>query len=138
MKKCLAFSFALLVSVLVPFAAGQKKETVTNARGKYLVENVGLCADCHTPRDQNGEPIKSQWLMGAPIMFKSTVPIPWAEQAPQIAGLPSWTRDVALKLLMTGIDANGRHPRPPMPEYRFNRQDAQAVVDYLQALGSSK
>jgi len=127
-----------LVASLLPLAAAQKhSSSAANPRGKYLVEGIGLCADCHTPRDQKGEPIKSQWLMGAPIMFKPTVSMPWADQAPQIAGLPGWTKEAAIKFLTTGIAYNGYPARPPMPQYRFNRADAEAVVAYLKALTPS-
>jgi hypothetical protein len=35
---------------------------------------------------------------------------------------------------MTGIGKNNLPPRPPMPSYRFNVQDAQAIVAYLKSL----
>lgn len=35
-------------------------------RGRYLVEALGHCAECHTPRDVTGGLDRSQWLMGAP------------------------------------------------------------------------
>ena len=83
MKKALfgLIAFALL---LVPFLAGQKQKpraasAATVARGKYLVEGIGLCGDCHTPHDEKGEPIKEQWLKGATLPFKPIVPMPvWA------------------------------------------------------------
>jgi len=49
-------------------------------RGKYLVENVGMCGDCHTPHNEKGEPIREKWLQGSPLAFKPTVPMPvWAQ-----------------------------------------------------------
>lgn len=35
------------------------------ARGRYLVEGLGHCGECHTPRDIAGGLDRSQWLMGA-------------------------------------------------------------------------
>ncbi|MCB1407253.1 MAG: cytochrome c [Rhodobacteraceae bacterium] len=35
------------------------------ARGRYLVEALGHCAECHTPRDITGGLDRSQWLAGA-------------------------------------------------------------------------
>ena len=35
-------------------------------RGRYLVEALGHCAECHTPRDVTGGLDKSQWMQGAP------------------------------------------------------------------------
>jgi mono/diheme cytochrome c family protein len=35
-------------------------------RGRLLVEGVGHCAECHTPRDRFGGLIEDRWLAGAP------------------------------------------------------------------------
>lgn len=35
-------------------------------RGRYLVEALGHCAECHTPRGLLGQPDYSRWLGGAP------------------------------------------------------------------------
>lgn len=128
----------------VPFLAGQKPRprgpsAATLARGKYLVEDVGLCGDCHTPHNEKGESIREKYLQGASLDFKPTAPIPvWADQASNIAGLPGWDRDAAIKFMMTGVAYNGLPSRPPMPQFRFNVQDAQAIVAYLQSLAPAK
>jgi mono/diheme cytochrome c family protein len=142
-KRMLLCTIALAL-LLVPLLAGQKKKprstsAATLARGKYLVENVGLCGDCHTPHNEKGEPIQEQTLQGAMLPFKPTVPIPvWADKAVNIAGLPGWEKDAAIKFLMTGIASNNLPARPPMPQYRFNQQDAEAIVVYLQSLEPAK
>jgi mono/diheme cytochrome c family protein len=127
-----------------PLLAGQKPKphgpsATTLARGKYLVENVGLCGDCHTAHNDKGEPIPGKYLQGAPLDFKPTVPMPvWADNASNIAGLPGWDRDAAIKFMMTGLAQNGLPARPPMPQFRFNVQDAQAIVAYLKSLPPAK
>jgi len=142
-KKMLVGVVALSLWI-VPVMAGQKQKrravsTAAITRGKYLVENVGLCGDCHTPRNDKGEAVREQWLKGAPIEFKPTIPMPvWAEKAPNIAGLPGWDKDAAIKFMMTGIGSNDLPSRPPMPRYRFNVQDAQAIVAYLKSLEPAK
>jgi mono/diheme cytochrome c family protein len=108
------------------------------ARGRYLVEGVGLCADCHTPRNERGEFVLAHWLRGAPIGFAPTVPMPaWAVAAPPIAGLPSLPTDDAVRFLMEGKRPDGTMPRPPMPSYRLNEADARAMVAYLKSLGDT-
>jgi len=104
------------------------------ARGKYIVENIGMCGDCHTPHDEKGEPIAAQTLRGAPLAFKPMVPMPWADKAPNIAGLRGWEEGDAIKFLMTGKAYNDLPPRPPMPGYKLNKEDATAVVRYLRSL----
>src|SRR5689334_18068510 len=135
--KRLIFGGLAVALIVAPMLAGQKHKAHSTtaasvARGKYLVESVGLCGDCHTPRNAKGEAIEEQWLKGAPLGFAPTTPMPvWADKAPGIAGLPGWERDTAIRFLMTGIGKNNLPPRPPMPSYRFNVQDAQAIVAYL-------
>lgn len=103
-------------------------------RGKYLVESVGMCADCHSPRDQKGQYIKEKWLSGSTLAFKPTVPMPvWAPTAPSLRSLPNYTDEQAVKLLTTGVSRTGNPLRPPMPEFRFNEEDAKAVIAYLRS-----
>ena len=40
--------------------------TEAEARGRYLVEAVGHCSECHTPRDAFGGPVMAQFLAGGP------------------------------------------------------------------------
>jgi len=108
-------------------------------RGRYLVRQVGLCGDCHTPFNEKGQPIEEKALQGARIMFKPTVPMPkWGEYAPPIAGLPGFTDEQAITFLTTGKNVSGQFASPPMPPFRFNKSDAAAVVAYLRSLKSGQ
>lgn len=40
--------------------------TTEQARGRYLVEALGHCGECHTPRNALGGLDRSRWLAGAP------------------------------------------------------------------------
>ncbi|HEX6879891.1 MAG TPA: c-type cytochrome [Terriglobales bacterium] len=121
-------------TAVVTMAQTSGKGNTKLEHGKYLVNQVGLCADCHSPRDQKGEFIKEKWLEGAPIMFSPSIEIPWAGTAPPLAGLEGWTDAEAMKFLTTGIDKDGKNARPPMPPYRFSESDASAVLAYLRSL----
>jgi len=55
-------------------------------------------------------------------------------KAPAIAGLPGYTKEESIRLLMDGLTRDGRRPDPPMPQFRLNRADAEAVVAYLKSL----
>lgn len=105
------------------------------ALGRHLVEDVGLCADCHSPRNEHGEFIREKWLHGSPLGFAPTVPMPvWGPVAPPIAGLPNYNDAEALTLLTKGTTNHGGAPRPPMPAFRFSKTEAQAVIAYLRTL----
>jgi mono/diheme cytochrome c family protein len=63
-------------------------------RGRYLLEEVAKCAECHTPRDANGDLKHDAWLQGAPIWISPVKPIRnWADRAPALAGFPSFTEE---------------------------------------------
>ena len=107
-------------------------------RGKYVVERVAMCQDCHSPRGEDGVFLEERWLGGAPLGFSPVAPMTWSEVAPPIAGLPTMSEDQAVSFLMNGVKPDGTHARPPMPEYRLNRQDAQAVVVFLKSLSPAE
>ncbi|HEU6449036.1 MAG TPA: c-type cytochrome [Verrucomicrobiae bacterium] len=136
MKWHFRLSFFVLALAVLPLHAQQ---TNLLARGKYLVESAGACADCHTARDWKGTPDRDHWLGGAKLDFKPARLMPWAEMAPPIAGLPQFAKDEqATKFFETGINSAGKSCSPPMPQYRFNHDDAQAIVAYLRSLSPLK
>jgi mono/diheme cytochrome c family protein len=53
-----------LLNFNADFVAPPSEDPVL-ARGRYLVEALGHCAECHTPRDVLGGLDRSQWLAGA-------------------------------------------------------------------------
>ncbi len=132
--RLLAFLFGIATTIPLVAADTATPDALLN-RGRYLVEGVGLCADCHSPRNEKGEFVTAHWLRGAPIGFTPAVPMPvWAPVAPPIAGLPSMTAEQAVQFLMEGKRPDGSMPRPPMPAYRLNEADARAMVAYLKSL----
>src|SRR5579862_3891307 len=83
----------------IPATAGAQ----SIAHGKYIVQRTSMCSDCHTPRDDKGQLIMSQELQGAPIGSAPIHPMPWADTAPPIAGLPShFTTEQMVTFLETG------------------------------------
>jgi mono/diheme cytochrome c family protein len=125
--------FAGAVALMAATAAQAQTDLV--ARGKYLVEAIGGCNDCHSPMDQTGKVIPGRALMGAPLMFAPTVPIPWAPVAPPIAGGPAGYTDAQLvSFLQTGVRPDGSMAKPPMPAFRLNAEDARAMTAYLKSL----
>ncbi len=135
---------AAVTLLLAPAVFGQHAKpraasAAAIARGKYLVNNIGMCNDCHTPHNEKGEFLSEQLLQGTLLPFKPIVPMPvWAEKSVNIAGLPGWEKDAAIKFFMTGIAYNGLPARPPMPQYRFTQQDAESIVAYLTSLAPQK
>ena len=121
---------------LAQISLAQSNDAAQVARGKYLVQHVAMCGDCHTPRDDKGMPLPGKELAGAPLGFKPLAPMPWAPTAPEIAGLPGW-KDAQIVTFLTTGKLDGREPNPPMPGYRLSAADARAVVAYLRTLGGA-
>lgn len=120
-------------------AQGSKTTSKANliARGKYIVEGVAACSDCHTPRGENGESDRSKWLAGAPVFFQPAKPVPgWPITAPRLAGSPPGSDAEIITLLTTGLWRDGKPLRLPMPRFRMTRSDAEAVSTYLRSLDS--
>lgn len=115
--------------------ATNKTETGDVARGKYIVEGLARCGQCHTPRESDGSPDRSHELQGAAVWLRSAEPqSDWPLQAPRIAGIPPGTDAEMAKLLTTGIWRDGKPLRAPMPQFRMTQNDAEAVVAYLKSL----
>ena len=137
-KVCLAVVFSLVTWWLAGAADRDKGDRIENgiSRGRYLVEGVAMCGQCHTPRSQTGELVETRYLQGAPVPVSAppNFRIDWAYKAPAIAGLPGYTMQEGIKLLMEGVTPDGRIPRAPMPKFRLTRGDAEAVVTYLKSL----
>jgi len=104
------------------------------ARGDYLVNGVVLCGDCHTPRDQTMALDETRKLQGGQIP-PSGPPDVFATFAPPLAGGPAnFSEEQFISFLQTGVRPDGSHPRPPMPPYRLNEEDARAVAAYIRSL----
>ena len=104
-------------------------------RGRYLVEEVAKCTECHTPRGERGELQKDSWLQGAPIWIMPVKKIPnWADRAPALAGFPSFTEAQGERVLEQGTGPEGEDLRPPMHIYHLKHEDAKAIIAYLRSL----
>jgi mono/diheme cytochrome c family protein len=118
---------------------GQAPATTTRvtgdaARGDYLVHSVAMCVQCHSPRDERGRIIVEQEFTGAPMPVRGPSWHPdFPYRAPALKGLPGFTDEQIVMLLTEGHAGDRPSPRPPMPPFRMNRADAEAVVAYLRS-----
>jgi len=136
-------SLVLFVTLAVAVSIGWTKPKPVSVppdkseieRGRYLVEDVAMCGECHTPRDARGELNRNAWLQGAPIWIMPVKSNPnWAPSAPALAGFPSFTEEEAERVLERGIGPEGETLRPPMHIYHMKPEDAKAIIAYLKSL----
>jgi mono/diheme cytochrome c family protein len=107
-------------------------------RGRYLVEDIAMCEECHTPRDAAGNLDESRRLQGAQIWIMPVHANPnWAMNAPGLAGFGGYTDDQGVAILEKGMGPNGEAIRQPMHIYHMNHADAQAIIAYLRSLSSA-
>ena len=108
-------------------------------RGKYLVEQVAQCQNCHTPRGADGQLDSSKWMKGALLDLQPIQPIKdWHKTSPDLTpGSRLWQRwgeKGITEFLKTGKGPGGHAADPPMPTYNLKPEDAEAVVEYLKEL----
>ena len=105
-------------------------------RGAYLVQGLGHCAACHTPRNALGASISRQDLSGGIIPVLN-----W--HAPAITGgttgLGNWRTDEIATLLGTGVSERGATFGPMVEVVSTSLQhlparDLNAMAVYLQSL----
>lgn len=137
----------LSLGLVVHAAAGQKSpESVPPApkvtlppgnatHGRYLVEHVAMCVECHSGRDSSGQILASETYLGGNIPLAPPWATDWAMRAPRNRGLLGYDDAAALRLLTEGaIGRDGRQLRLPMPRFRMTPQDASDVIAYLRSL----
>ena len=116
-------------------------------RGRYLVEHVALCGDCHTPRNFIGAPKQSLYMAGA-----SEKNGPLGEAVPNITpdketGIGDWRRQDIAELLLTGIKPDADNVQGLMYEviqgtphgYKdMSKEDALAIAVYIKSIPAIK
>lgn len=133
MWRAMFFRAASVSGQALPTREGQDEWN----RGLYLVEGLGHCAACHTPRNRLGGLSRHQALGGGVIPVQN-----WYAPAlnhPQEAGLAEWEVDEIVQLFQTGMAPRG-NTLGPMAEVVWNSlqylepADLRAMAVYLQDL----
>ena len=107
-------------------------------RGRYLVQDVAMCSECHTPREANGDTDNSRYLQGAAIWITPVHPTTsWGMRAPALAGFEGFTEEQGEQILEKGTGPNGLAIQQPMHIYHMDHADAQAIIAYLRSLPSA-
>ena len=103
--------------------------------GRYIVERIAMCGECHSTRNEAGDVIAGTRFRGGHMPAQVPWPADWPVQVPRIAGLPGYSDAEALRLLTSGaIKRNGQQARAPMPRFRMTPQDAADVIAFLRSM----
>jgi cytochrome c2 len=133
------FKPLLAAALTAACAAAQPASKADVERGRYLVEEVAKCQDCHTPRNEQGQLDRTKWLMGAVLGITPVNPIQgWHKAAPGITSsgpiFERWKDEGLTQYLITGKTPRGGVAGPPMPTYTLKKEDAEAITAYLTSL----
>lgn len=130
-------SAAVMAAGLGALSANAYAETPLE-RGRYLVNSIVACGNCHTPKTAKGLPDNAREFAG----FKVVDEKPMTAWAPNITqhkkdGIGAWTDAQIIKAIRDGVRPDGSLIGPPMP-FHFYREisdtDVKAMVAYLRTV----
>jgi mono/diheme cytochrome c family protein len=106
------------------------------ARGAYLVDAVGHCGDCHTPRTWLGAPDRDHYLAGSRGGIWGGGPNITPDPK---TGIGNWSTDEIVALLKEGITPDNDFVGGAMAEIvhntaRLTDDDRRAIAAYLKSL----
>lgn len=132
-----------VVPAMVPDAArGSDSRGATLEQGRYLVESVAICFECHSEREfsKPGWPIPAGRVGSGRIM--------WGEGKPNqivapnitpdvVTGIGAWSDEEIVRAITDGIGKNGRSLNPEMPSRYFHslgEDEIRSIVLYLRSI----
>jgi mono/diheme cytochrome c family protein len=106
-------------------------------RGKYLMESVLACANCHAVRDEKGMVVASKGMAGGFEFNEGVFRSYAANITPDLeTGVGKWTDAQLAKAIREGIRPDGSVIGPPMPIHFYRSisdADLAAAIKYLRA-----
>jgi mono/diheme cytochrome c family protein len=133
---------ALLAALLVVITATAAHAQSVVERGQYLVEVIGACGNCHSPKGSAGE-LPGKHMAGGFVIEEAEFGV---AVTPNITpdretGIGAWNDVEIVRALREGKGRDGRTLGPPMPYalYRdLSDADVKAMVAYLRTLPAIK
>jgi mono/diheme cytochrome c family protein len=127
--------FAALAALLGAGAAASADARLD--RGRYLVESIAGCGNCHTPQGPNG-PLPGKTLAGGQAVQDSHFTATSANITPDTeTGIGKWTEAQIVVAIREGRRPDGSLIGPPMPfgQYRsLSDNDVAAIAAYLRTV----
>jgi mono/diheme cytochrome c family protein len=114
--------------------AGPAAADTLYARGKYLVETIAACGNCHTPMGPKGPIMARAYSGGPPIVNKQMKAFATNITPDKQTGIGKWSVAQIVRAIREGVRPDGSIIRPPMPIELYRRmsdRDAKAIATYL-------
>jgi cytochrome c553 len=107
-------------------------------RGRYLVDTIGTCGNCHTPKDKRGRPIAAKRFAGGFVIKEEPFDAVAANITPDPeTGIGKWTLAQTIRAIREGIRPDGTVIGPPMPIELYRRlsdRDVRAIAVYIRSV----
>jgi mono/diheme cytochrome c family protein len=128
---------ALLMFVFIIFAFLSASASGDElARGRYLVEALMACDNCHTPRGPDGYEMSLRFSGGTQVFSEKDYTVRGSNISPdQLTGIGAWSDTQIRAAIIEGVGPTGRlAPVMPSESYRvLTPQDLEAIIDFLRA-----
>lgn len=135
--------FLLLGWKLINFDRGETvhdpEQSEAWNRGAYLVNHLGHCGACHTPKIFAGAAFRSDKFLAGSEAIPGPYPAPNITPH-DVTGVGKWTIDDMVRALKRSIRPDGLPIRGPMAEYvdsgssHLTEEDLEAAAIYLRSL----
>jgi len=107
------------------------------ARGRYLVEGIAGCGNCHTPNGPQGK-VAGKNLAGGFMEENPAFRAVAANITPdRETGIGAWTDAEIARAIREGVSRDGRVMGPPMPFELYRKlsdADTAAIIAYLRSV----
>ena len=123
-----------LIAVAPPLPASAQSPV---ERGRYLVEVLGACGNCHTPKGPEGDLPGKHLAGGFQLEDQFGIWITPNITSDPETGIGRWTDDEVIRAIREGRGRDGKTLGPPMPFDLYRRladSDVQAMVAYLRSV----
>ena len=127
-----------LAACAIALAAASARAETPVERGRYLVETIAGCGNCHTPRGPGGVFDASKELAGGFVIDEKPFRAVVSNITPDTeTGIGNWTDAQIAKAIREGIRPDGSLIGPPMPFGLYRKisdSDLMAMVAYLRTV----
>lgn len=128
---------AAVAAASIVGAAASASADATLDRGRYLVESIAACGNCHTPVGPNG-PDESRRLAGGVVFDEGVFRAVSGNITPDPAtGIGKWSDAEIARAIREGVRPDGSLIGPPMPYPLYHGiadDDLVAIVAYLRTV----
>jgi mono/diheme cytochrome c family protein len=131
-----------LVSITISASVIAQSDDALLARGRYLMNGVVACGNCHIARGPQGQPLFEQGLSGG-MRFDEA---PFTAIAPNITpdqetGIGNWSAEDFWNAMHEGRAKDGRllYPAFPYPYFTLvTREDSDALYTFLRSVPAAR